>query len=335
VTKAAAQAVADLGSFLTTHQWFVDADDPFHRAPSVMTYDRETNQTVLEDSRVWVAGLSDEGGAGSWLAAIMKEWVQPNREELDKLRGFVDGVLWGGLQSKDGPHPYGVRKSLFYYQPDLMPRNYYQTGFDWTTWTSWNKQASEAVDRSYNYPHVAAAYWVFYRLARNHPGLITNHSWNWYLTHAYETSMAMTHYAKELAVFGQMEGSIFVEILADLKREGMNAEAAALEAGLRVSVLVLSVFLVNLRESVNISAFAGGSSLVAGGNLAGFPECFAPGGEIPVMPEPMIVRHGNSPLRHCAAWIPLGDLAERRPRLLVLKRMQHRYRPLEAGLDFF
>ena len=53
---------------------------------------------VLQDSRVWIAGLSDEGGAGSWLAAIMKELVQPNKEELDKLQQFVDGVLWGGLQ---------------------------------------------------------------------------------------------------------------------------------------------------------------------------------------------------------------------------------------------
>jgi len=41
-----------------------------------------------------------------------------------------------------------------------MPPNYYRNDFDWKTWTSWNKQASEAVDRSFDYPHVAAAYWV-------------------------------------------------------------------------------------------------------------------------------------------------------------------------------
>jgi hypothetical protein len=233
VIKPAAQAVADMGHFLTTRQWFTDASDPFHRAPSAITYDRETNQQVLQDSRVWIAGLSDEGGAGSWLAAIMTELIQPDKEELVKLQDFVDGVLWGTLQSKDGPHPYGVRKSLFYYQPDKMPPNYYNSSFDWKSWTSWNKQASEAVDRSYDYPHVAAAYWVLYRLARNHQGLVTNHSWDWYLNHAYETSMAMTNYASDLAVFGQMEGSIFVEILADLKREGMNTQAEALEKKMR------------------------------------------------------------------------------------------------------
>jgi hypothetical protein len=233
VIKPATQAIADMGHFLTTQQWFTDSNDPFHRAPSVITYDREANHMVLQDSRVWIAGLSDEGGAGSWLAAIMKELIQPNKEELDKLQQFVDGVLWGGLQSKDGSHQYGVRKSLFYYQPDQLPPNYYDNNFDWKSWTSWNKQASGAVDRSYDYPHVAAAYWVLYRLARNHQGLVTNHPWDWYLNHAYETSMAMTTYAKGLAAFGQMEGTIFVQILADLKAEGMNTQAEALESKMR------------------------------------------------------------------------------------------------------
>ena len=45
--------------------------------------------------------------------------------------------------------------------------------------------------------------------------------------------MAMTNYAKDLAVFGQMEGSVFVEILTDLKREGMRTQAEALENKMR------------------------------------------------------------------------------------------------------
>jgi hypothetical protein len=229
VVKPAAQAVADMGSFLTTKQWFVDPNDPFHRSPSVMSYDREIDQTVMQDTRAWIAGLGDEGGSGSWLASIMKQLGQPNLEELVKVQQFVDGVLWGGLQFKDGPRQYGVRKSLFYYQPDQFPANFYRADLDWGSWTSWNKQASEQVDRSYNYPHVAAAYWVLYRLARNNQGLVTNHPWDWYLTHAYETSIAMTKFADGLAVFGQMEGSIFVQILADLKREGMTTQADDLE----------------------------------------------------------------------------------------------------------
>jgi len=233
VTKPETETVADLGRFLFSKQWFTDIGDPFHRAPSVMTYDRELNQIVMQDSRAWIAGLSDEGGAGSWLAAVMKELAQPNQEELEKLQQFVDGVLGGRLQFSDGPKQYGVRKSLFYYQPDQMPPNFYRQDFDWTTWTSWNKQASEAVDRSFDYPHVATAYWVLYRLARNHQGLITAHSWDWFLTHAYETSIAMTKFAAGYAEFGQMEGDIFVQIVTDLKREGMTTQASLLEQKMR------------------------------------------------------------------------------------------------------
>jgi hypothetical protein len=233
VIKPEAQAVADMGHFLTTKQWYEDPKDPFHRSPSVMTYDRDANQIVMQDSRAWIAGLGDEGGGGAWVAAVMKELVQPSKEELDKLQQFVDGVLWGGLQYKDGPQQYGVRKSLFYYQPDEMPSGYYRSDLDWTSWTSWNKKASEQVDRSYDYPHVAAAYWVLYELARNHEGLVTNHPWDWYLSHAYETSVAMTNFAADLGVFGQMEGDIFLKILSDLKREGWKEQANNLEAKMR------------------------------------------------------------------------------------------------------
>lgn len=233
VIKPESQAVADLGHFLTTKQWFVDPNDPFHRSPSVMTYDRSVNEIVSQDSRVWIAGLSDEGGAGSWLAAAMKEFGQPDKQELEKYQQFVDGVLWGGIQYKDGPEKFGVRKSLFYYQPDELPSNYYRSDLDWRSWTSWSKKASEAVDRSYNYPHVAAAYWVLYRLARYHQGLVTDHPWQWYLEHAYETSVAMTNFASGLAHFGQMEGDIFLKILQDLQREGMKAQAGDLEARMR------------------------------------------------------------------------------------------------------
>jgi len=74
---------------------------------------------------------------------------------------------------------------------------------------------------------------VLYRLARNHQGLVTNHPWDWYLNQAYETSVAMTKYAPDLASFGQMEGSVFVQILGDLRTEGMNDQASDLESKMR------------------------------------------------------------------------------------------------------
>ncbi|HJP92562.1 MAG TPA: DUF5695 domain-containing protein [Pyrinomonadaceae bacterium] len=235
VIKPAAQVVADLGHFLFTRQWFDDPNDPFHRSPSIMSYDRETDQIVTQDSRVWIAGLGDEGGSGSWLAAAMKEFGQPRKEEISKYERFIDEVLWGGLQYKDGPNKYGVRKSLFYYSPQDLKDYKYDPGLDWTTWSSWKKTDAESIGRGYNYPHVIAAYWSMYRLARNHEGLVINHSWDWYLGQAFETTRFMFgratngHRRVGYVELGLMEGDIILALLEDLKREGWTEKAAIIE----------------------------------------------------------------------------------------------------------
>jgi hypothetical protein len=226
VTKPAAQAVADLGKFLTTQQWFTDTTDPFGRAPGVISYDREADKQVIQDSRVWIAGMGDEGGSGSWLAAAMKEYGAPNPREIARYEQFIDHVLWGGLQYKEGPNQYGVRKSLFYYEPKLLPNYPYNPDFNWTSWTSWNKAASEDIGRGFNYPHVVAAYWSLYQIARNHPGLVQNHPWNWYLDQAYHTTKFLfsrdTQGNRRVGwvELGLMEGDIFLALLNDLKHEG-------------------------------------------------------------------------------------------------------------------
>jgi len=237
VIKSEQQAVADLGHFLFTKQWFDDTGDPFHRDPSVITYDRQANRQVTQEGRVWIAGLSDEAGAGSWLTAAMKEFGEPNQPEISQYEQFVDHVLWGGIQSSSGPLQYGVHKSLFYYQPDQFPPGFYSGRYNWHTWAAWNQKESAAVDRSFDYPHVAVAYWAMYRLARDHQGLVTNHPWQWYLDHAYQTSMAMVKFAPYYSQFGQMEGDVFVRILEDLQREGWTVRANALEAAMRARAL--------------------------------------------------------------------------------------------------
>ncbi len=239
VIKPAAQAVADMGNFLMTRQWYVDPNDPFKRSPSVMSYDREANKIVSQDSRVWIAGLGDEGGSGSWLAAAMKQFGQPKKEEIAKYEQFIDNVLWGGLQYKDGPNKYGVRKSLFFYSPTDVPGFQYDSSLNWTTWTSWKKSDAESIGRGYNYPHVVAAYWSLYRVARNNAGLVTNHPWDWYLDQAYQTTRFM--FGRQAngrrrvgyVELGLMEGDIVLEVLKDLKREGWKEKANDVEALMR------------------------------------------------------------------------------------------------------
>jgi hypothetical protein len=233
VIDSQAEAVAAMGRFLTTEAWYEDPDDPFGRSPSVITYDYEEKRQVTEDNRAWVAGLGDEGGGGAWLAAVMKQLVQPDPGELEKLQRFVDRVIWGGLQYDEGDRIYGVRKSMFYYEPDSMPTGTYSPEIRYGGWSSWDKEEALSVGRSYNYPPVAALYWVLYRLARNRRGLVTNHSWDWYLERAYRTGEAMVRLAPRYAQFGQMGGTVFLRILQDLQREGWEDQAATLQATMR------------------------------------------------------------------------------------------------------
>ena len=110
VTKDAMQVISDLGNFLTTNQWFNSPSDPFLRSPSVISYDREVNAPVKDDPRAWIPGLSDEAGAGSWLAASMKQYVQPSATEVSKMEQFVNSTLWGSIQNPSGSSAYSVKK---------------------------------------------------------------------------------------------------------------------------------------------------------------------------------------------------------------------------------
>lgn len=223
VTKTTSETLNDLGSFLTTKAWFNDSSDPFKRSPSVMTYDYEKGAIVEQDPRVWIAGLSDEGGTGAYVAAMLKQVIQPNAEEIAKLDEFVQTTIWSQLQRQD----YGARKSLFYYDPKLdYP---YSKDIDWSSWTSWNKEASESLDRAYNYVHVVVAYWSMYRVARAYPEL-TSKSWSWYLDQAQKTIIRMTQKDVSYRDVGLMGETVFGEVLTDLKREGNDTAADAVES---------------------------------------------------------------------------------------------------------
>ncbi|MGE8241652.1 MAG: DUF5695 domain-containing protein, partial [Sphingobacterium sp.] len=191
VIKSEKDVVNDLGNFLTTTQWYENDKDLFGRSPAVISYDYEDKKLVTQEQRAWYAGLSDEAGAASWLAAIMKQILQPNRTEIAKLKRFVNETMYGRIQHKEGDQKYGVVKSLFYYEPDAMPAGTYQTTINWKTWSAWPKKEADDIGRSYNYPHVAAAHWVMYRLARDYQDLVEEERWNVYLDRAFQTSMAM------------------------------------------------------------------------------------------------------------------------------------------------
>lgn len=227
VIKSQAEVVSDLGRFLTTEQWYDDKNDPFVRAPSIINYDYDVKKKLLQERRAWYVGLSDEAGAGSWLTAVMKQLLIPENKEIDKIKRFVDETMWGKIQHSKDSTKYGVRKSLFYYEPDLMPKGTYSPDIQFRGWEAWPKKEAESLGRSYNYPHVASAHWVMYHLGRNKN--IKGIDWKTSLENAYHTAIAMMKFAPYYAQFGQMEGSVFLYILFDLKREGMAEMASDLE----------------------------------------------------------------------------------------------------------
>ncbi|KAG6879326.1 hypothetical protein C0992_003543 [Termitomyces sp. T32_za158] len=203
--------VGNLGNFLTTSQWFNSTTDPFLRSPSVISYDREVNAVVKDDPRAWIPGLSDEAGAGSWLAATMKQYVQPNAAEVAKLEQFATKILWGSIQNEDGT----VKKSVYFYQPTLLPSYPYPTTIFWGNWWSWNRAASFATDRAYDYVHVAAAYWALYRVA------------------PVFTISTMTGNRAGFANDGLMGETMIRFLLDDLRREGLTANATLVENRMR------------------------------------------------------------------------------------------------------
>ncbi|XP_006453952.1 hypothetical protein AGABI2DRAFT_181949 [Agaricus bisporus var. bisporus H97] len=218
-----------LGNFLTTAQWFDDASDPFKRSPSVISYDREVDAVVKDDPRAWIPGLSDEAGAGSWLAATMKQYAQPSQAEVTKLEQFVNTVLWGSIQNSDGT----VKKAVFFYEPTLLPNYPYPDDINWRNWWSWDQSASFAVDRGYDYIHVAAAYWAMYRVARNYPSLVHTHDWQWYISKAVLTVSAMSGRRVGFTNFGLMGETVLTLLLDDLKREGLTTNATSVEDAMR------------------------------------------------------------------------------------------------------
>ena len=240
IGKSATTTLDGLGSFLTAEQYFNNKSDPFHRAPSVITYDRDAAAPVLQDPRVWIAGLSDEAGAGSFLSATMKQALRPNANEVALLEDFIHQTMWGYIQSSNGTTQYAVRKSIFYYEPSRVPGYQYSSSIDWTGWASWNYAAAYATDRAYDYVHVSAAYWAFYRVARAYPSLAKQATWDWYLNQAYQTVMYATstssngQYMVGYADVGLMGETVWGELLKDLYREGNTTAAAAMEARMKI-----------------------------------------------------------------------------------------------------
>jgi len=114
-----------------------------------------------------------------------------------------------------------------------VPNYNYPSNIDWGNWWSWNQAASFAIDRGYDYIHVAAAYWAMYRVARNYPSLVRVHDWQWYINQAVITVQAMTGGRVGFVNDGLMGETVLTFLLEDLTREGLTSNASFVESKMR------------------------------------------------------------------------------------------------------
>lgn len=232
ITESAPTVVSKLGEFTTTSMWFNDTSDPFQRAPAIISWDDSVKAKVLQEPRVWIAGLSDEAGV-IYLSTAMKQSGLPDESEVALFEDFAANTLSTIIQNPNST----VRKSIFFYQPDLVPDYQYDSSIDWSG--SWDKAGSYAIDRAYDYIHVVGAYWALYRAGRYSSALKVN-TWEWYLGQAHNTSIAC--FATDSAGngiigysrLGLMGETVVGELLTDLQREGWTDEADALEASMKL-----------------------------------------------------------------------------------------------------
>lgn len=242
ITDTSQNTASKLGEFSFSKQWYTDSSDPFHRSPSVMTWDDEAGQIVLQDPRVWIAGISDEAGAGSFTAASMKSAIAPVASEIQKLERMANTAVWGWLQDNvtdaaTGSIKYGVKRSLFYYDLAALPDFQYDPSIQWGG--SWNKNDSYSVWRAYDYVWVSVLYWSLYNAELASPGILTVQNSTWYLEMAYQTviaSQAVDDNGQPITAYadvGLMGETVWMYILKALQAENMNTEADALEAAMK------------------------------------------------------------------------------------------------------
>src|SRR3546814_3352640 len=91
-----------------------------------------------------------------------------------------------------------------------MPAGIYSDSINYRGWAAWPKKEANSPGCSYNYPHVTAAHWVMYRLARHHVGLVTETPWRTSLKRAYHTAMARSEeHTSELQSLMRISYAVF------------------------------------------------------------------------------------------------------------------------------
>jgi hypothetical protein len=209
-----------------------------------MPWDRENKEHVLQDSRAYDVGLSDDAGGGNPLGFATKVAFAPNQLEVSRVDDYIKYTLYGvkpdtakpplkslqirpeDLEQGTGHDLDGIRMTMFYYNQTISNSTSGHWNFNYTEASkchtpgiqggpNWcmTEALANATYRAFNFPHHTASYFAMYRAARNH-NFRTHKSWDWYLMRAVNTTLKFG--SPEVGV---MDGTVFREILQSVKDE--------------------------------------------------------------------------------------------------------------------
>jgi len=234
------QLVATYSDFASRNMWYT-TPEPFGRQYAFLDYDFSVPGVILQESRVFVAGLSDEAGAGPGLAFAANVARAPTVLGVAQLATYVNRTLYGTKADGRGVQVSvqnmtlggGIVASMFW--GPGMPN------YTYTVSPCWDEPRSlQSYWRAYNYEHPQQIYLHLYQLARNQPWLINATATlaaqsdgqldglalaDFYLSQSVTTAVAMYTFAGpgslyELYQFGLMTGSVNVRLLDALLEEG-------------------------------------------------------------------------------------------------------------------
>lgn len=213
-TESAARLIDARARFIAERQFYENPADPYGRNHMFMPFDYRIGTIFTESDEVYEVGGSDEYGFSEPVFLAAKNLYRPRREEVEKLETYVHDVLMGRLQN---PETFALRASLYW--KERTPSS---------PWGHWTEERSKESYRTYNYPHAANIYHALYRIGKLY-GLTSRHTPREYLERALRTCLAWFETGPWKHV-GVMCGSNSLNILADLKAEGLDREAEALRA---------------------------------------------------------------------------------------------------------
>ena len=240
------EQVARVGKHWAENAWLPrNYPDPFGRSASVMPWDRELKTWVLDDSRAYNVGLSDDAGGGNPLGFATKVAFAPEQFQVTRLDDYVKWTLYGvkpdiakpplkSLQIRPedclaSPCDLdGIRMTMYYYNSYTDLNASYSGHFDYEykeankigangieggpNWPM-TEQLANATYRVFNFPHHTMTYLALYYAARN-TNASTYRAWDWYLMRAANTTIKFG-----APSVGVMDDTVFREVMRAVKEE--------------------------------------------------------------------------------------------------------------------